>query len=248
MPPSRVLLVDDAPAFRRLVATALRLRGGFEIVGEAADGRSAILACADERPDVIVLDLGLPDIAGTDVIQALRDACGGVKIVVFSGWDVDPDELGGVHGFVRKQEDVHRLVDMLVEVTRASVAADASLVLANELESAASARRFVRERCSEWRLDAVTDDVLLVVSELVTNAVMHAESGAELRLVLTDGSLRIEVVDDGLGAPDPQLAGSEDEHGRGLLLVSVLSEAWGVESADDGRKVVWADLSLSTVA
>src|SRR4051794_36722205 len=95
----RVLLVDDVPAFRKLVSTALRLRGGFEVIGEAADGRSAITACAEDPPDVVVLDLGLPDLAGTDVIRALREACREAEIVVFSGWDIDPEELTSVQGF-----------------------------------------------------------------------------------------------------------------------------------------------------
>jgi CheY-like chemotaxis protein len=242
--PAQVLLVDDVPAFRRLVATALRLRGGFEVVAEASDARSAVELAAAERPDVVVLDLGLPDLAGHDVIQAIRDACPESKIVVFSGWDIDAANLALVQGFVRKDDDVRRLVDVLVDVTRPPVAADATLDLADALESAAVARRFVRDRCAQWRLDAVVDDVLVVVSELVTNAVIHAQSGAELRLVLSEALLRVEVVDDGAGAPDPQLASSEDEHGRGLLLVTVLSDAWGVDATSDGRKVVWADLPL----
>jgi CheY-like chemotaxis protein len=245
MAATRVLLVDDVAAFRKLVGTALRLRGGFEVVGEAADGRHAIDAAVDLRPDVVVLDLGLPDLAGAEVISALRERAPGTRIVIFTGRDVDLDALTSVEGFVRKDGDVQLLVDVLSDVVSGVELPGASLVLDNELRSAAVARAFVEERCREWGLDHVIDDALLVVSELVTNAVLHARSTAELRLVPGEETLRIEVADQGRSGPDPVLAGADDEHGRGLLLVAVLSAAWGTEARTDGGKVVWADVPLA---
>jgi hypothetical protein len=53
------------------------------------------------------------------------------------------------------------------------------------------------------------------------------------------------VADQGRSGPDPVLAGADDEHGRGLLLVAVLSAAWGTEARTDGGKVVWADVPLA---
>jgi CheY-like chemotaxis protein len=240
----RVLLVDDVAAFRKLVSTALRLRGGFEVVGEAADGAGAVAMSAQMAPDVIVLDLGLPDIAGTELIGLLRSRSPGSKIVVFSGRD-DGDAVHSVEGYVRKDDDVRLLVDVLVDVTAERVSAGAALRLAEDITSAARARRFVEEQCTAWGFHAVLDDALLVVSELVTNAVVHGESEAELRLIPGQGILRIEVADDGEAAPDPRLAGDDDEHGRGLLLISVLSTAWGTEAAPGGGKVVWADLPVA---
>ncbi|HEU4548006.1 MAG TPA: response regulator, partial [Microlunatus sp.] len=60
----RVLLVDDVIAVRSLLRTALRVRGGFEVLGEAGDGGEAVRLAGSLQPDLIVLDLGLPDIAG----------------------------------------------------------------------------------------------------------------------------------------------------------------------------------------
>ncbi len=240
----RVLLVDDVGAFRKLVGSALRLRGGFDVVGEAADGASAVAAAERDQPDVVVLDLGLPDLAGTEVIQLLRNRSPRSKIVVFTGRDLEGESLRAVEGFVRKDDDVRLLVDVLVDVTAERAPAGAALELADDLASAARARRFVEEQCARWGFDAIVDDALLVVSELVTNAVVHAQSTSELRLTPGQGVLRIEVSDDGPAAPDPQLAGEDDEHGRGLLLISVLSAAWGTEASPSGGKVVWADLRI----
>lgn len=240
----RVLLVDDVAAFRKLVSSALRLRGGFEVVGEAADGASAVATAVREQPDVVVLDLGLPDLAGTEVISLLRNRSPRSKIVVFTGRDLEGESLRAVEGYVRKDDDVRLLVDVLVEVASERAPPGATLDLTEDLDSAARARRFVEAQCEAWGFDAIVDDALLVVSELVTNAVVHAGSQSALRLVPGGGTLRIEVADDGPAAPDPQLAGDHDEHGRGLLLVSVLSTAWGTEASPSGGKVVWADLPV----
>ena len=79
--PIRVLLVDDVVEVRRLVRTSLRFRGGFEVVGEAADGAEAVQLAAQLRPDVVVLDLGLPDIAGREVLTR-ADVMDGVAELV----------------------------------------------------------------------------------------------------------------------------------------------------------------------
>ena len=59
----RVLLVDDVADVRRLVRVALRFHGGFEVVGEARAGMQAIELADRLRPDVVLLDLGLPDLS-----------------------------------------------------------------------------------------------------------------------------------------------------------------------------------------
>ena len=69
----RVLLVDDVVDVRRLLRTALRFRGGFEVVGEASDGGEAVQLAESLRPDLVVLDLGLPDIAGREVLSRIRE-------------------------------------------------------------------------------------------------------------------------------------------------------------------------------
>src|SRR4051794_28461045 len=147
----RVLLVDDVGAFRKLIGTALRLRGGFEVVGEASDGATAAAIAEREQPDVVVLDLGLPDLAGTEVIHLVRARSPRSKIVVFTGRDEDGEAMRSVEGFVRKDDDVALLVDVIAEVAADRVTGGGvSLRLSQELASAAAARRFVEEQCAEW--------------------------------------------------------------------------------------------------
>jgi anti-sigma regulatory factor (Ser/Thr protein kinase) len=85
------------------------------------------------------------------------------------------------------------------------------------------------------------DDAVLVVSELVTNALVHARSGATVTLRARAGRVRVEVTDHGAGSPEPRSPAPETVGGRGLLLVAAVAETWGIDPADDG-KVVWAEL------
>lgn len=88
---TRILIVDDEPPIRRLLRTSL-VSQGFQIV-EAATGREALDEVGQARPDLIVLDLGLPDMQGQEVIRLLRGQGSSVPIVVLSS---RTDETGKV--------------------------------------------------------------------------------------------------------------------------------------------------------
>ena len=106
------------------------------------------------------------------------------------------------------------------------------------------ARQKVHAQLSEWSFDEDTRDAAaLVVSELVTNALLHTESKVIVCVLREERDrLRIEVTDQGeVGpGPAPQIAAADQEHGRGLLLVTRLADAWGVVTASSGRgRSVW---------
>ncbi|HSE07056.1 MAG TPA: response regulator [Nocardioidaceae bacterium] len=238
----RVLLVDDVVEVRRLVRTSLRFRGGFDVVAEASDGAEAIRLAEVLRPDIVVLDLGLPDIAGHEVLSQIRAASPGSKVVVFSGLDnVDGAWLvNEVEGFVLKDAELDYLVDLLVSVGQPPETV-ATLDLPQSLTSASEARHFVARKVTDWGLEALLDDALLVASELAANAITHADSACKIRLSVNAATLRIDVIDTGAGTPEPQPPSWTEEHGRGLHLVDALTTAWGLEIIPDG-KLVWAEL------
>ena len=246
----RVVLVDDIADYRALVRVALRAHGGFDVVAEADDGASAIEAVARLQPDVVVLDLGLPDLPGAEVISRLRTASARTGVVVFSGTELSDahDLRGEVEAYVVKDSDVDLLVRLLADVGSSAFRFRFAVRLAEDPRSSSAARRIVREKCAEWDCEQVMESALLVASELVTNAVTHGASECDFRLFRTDSRLRIEAEDRGSGSPDIRDSKSGDEHGRGLLLVSALSSAWGVESVPRGRKRVWADLLVPAAA
>lgn len=241
--PIRVLLVDDAADVRRLVRTALRFRGGFEVVGEAATGAHAVELVAALQPDVVVLDLGLPDLAGRDVLTRVRESAPETRVVVFSGAEADDrtwyEERSD--GYVLKNDDLDYLVDLLVTVGRPHRAV-ASVDLPQELGSVRQARSLVRRALDDWELRHLEEEAVLVVSELATNALSHARSSYQVRIYHNPSTVRIEVRDGGTGTPEPQPASATREGGRGLLLVSAMSVSWGLEQTPQG-KVVWAELA-----
>jgi anti-sigma regulatory factor (Ser/Thr protein kinase) len=106
------------------------------------------------------------------------------------------------------------------------------------------ARQEIRDRMTDHVPEALLADLLLVVSELVTNAIRHAQSPCTLLVDLEDDAVVVEVHDLGgwprratFGRPDPP---------RGLGLVQSVSARWGVERTDAG-KCVWVELSLPPV-
>ncbi|MGI5325917.1 SpoIIE family protein phosphatase [Actinomadura nitritigenes] len=97
-------------------------------------------------------------------------------------------------------------------------------------------------KLAEWRLDAVADTVQLLVSELITNALLHGAGAIVLRLIRGD-ALLCEVYDDGQDMPHLRHADATAESGRGLQLVSHIAARWGTHRTDGG-KVVWFEHRL----
>ncbi|HEY2811969.1 MAG TPA: response regulator [Acidimicrobiales bacterium] len=82
-PPIRVLIVDDEPDVRMLLRVQLE-HSGFDIVGEAADGRAALDQCREHAPDAIILDLLMPGMSGFEAIAPLREMKRDVAIVAYT--------------------------------------------------------------------------------------------------------------------------------------------------------------------
>lgn len=117
---------------------------------------------------------------------------------------------------------------------------------AAEASSVGEARRFAREQLQQWGATEALDSVSLVVSELVTNAVVHTGTPARLALQLRGGDLRVEVEDHHPGRAVPMVPErplDRSEHGRGLLITASLSSAWGVEYSPTTKRV-WATCPL----
>jgi len=106
-PARRVLVVDDHPSFRRC-ARRLLVAEGFEVVGEAADGESALALSVELEPDLVLLDVQLPDIDGFEVTSRLLERDPRLEIVLVSSRDrmsYGPMiERSGARGFISKDE------------------------------------------------------------------------------------------------------------------------------------------------
>jgi two-component system KDP operon response regulator KdpE len=122
---TRILIVDDEPQILR--ALRINLTARQYDVHVAADGREALLSATTTRPDLVVLDLGLPDIDGVDVIRELR-AWTPVPIVVLSGRADSRDKVAaldaGADDYVTKPFSIEELLARIRAVTRRRASAD----------------------------------------------------------------------------------------------------------------------------
>jgi anti-sigma regulatory factor (Ser/Thr protein kinase) len=121
---------------------------------------------------------------------------------------------------------------------------DASTSLPPDTGSAARARRFTVDVLQQWGCPELVDTATLLVSELVTNAVLHARSQSELVLRRTDDRrLRVEISDGSTAAPTRRAYSADAGTGRGMMLVEALAVRWGSELDGDGKRV-WFELEL----
>lgn len=113
--PCRVLIVDDEPLVRGQLRRSLELRG-YQVV-EAVDGRTGLEAVAASRPDVVILDLTMPDIDGAEVLRRLRAGGSRVPVIISSGYlDVSVElrlPRGEFQGFLAKPYGIDDLAAAL---------------------------------------------------------------------------------------------------------------------------------------
>jgi serine/threonine-protein kinase RsbW len=116
--------------------------------------------------------------------------------------------------------------------------------------AAGLARQLTREALIAWQRADLEETAVLIVSELVTNAVRHASTGGSLvalRLEIDGTSVRIEVHDEDPRWPQPSTPDALDESGFGFVLVNALASKWGVSDTATG-KAVWAELGRAVGA
>lgn len=163
--------------------------------------------------------------------------------------------VDAVVGALLRFSNTDRKDDIAVLAVRATGRASAPAVAVDEAAvrqdfvrldddpaSASGARRFVEARLAAWGGSGVLDSALLLTSELVANALRHAGGRVGLRLVSGAGSVRIEVHDCVPTMPVQRQASVDDECGRGLTMVDILSSRWGVTQMPDGGKSVWFEV------
>jgi DNA-binding NarL/FixJ family response regulator len=114
---TRVVLVDDHPVVRGGLVALLATLQGIEVVGEAADGESALRETALLRPDVVVMDLRMPGVGGVEATRRITEGYPGVAVLVLTMFDEDAligDALAaGARGYVLKgadQEEIERAI------------------------------------------------------------------------------------------------------------------------------------------
>ena len=138
-----------------------------------------------------------------------------------------------------------RIEDAVAVALKSPLPARQSVRLAPDRHAPEQARRFVQDACATWGVPRLSRLAAVIVSELVTNAVVHARTPMELTARLSGADLCLSVRDG-----DPRLLASPGGgvsesagYGRGLLIVDTMSDGWGCAPTGEG-KVVWARLAV----
>lgn len=211
--------------------------GGFRI---------DLVKAAIDEPRAVIVDLdalSVPDSTALSLFSSVSTQIAqwpGVPLLVVAAGDTQRALLAAYR--------LARFVPVYSSVMAAVAAIDdppprriARRRLPNSLTSAALARRFVLDVCSDWPVATRTEDAMMVANELVENTLLHTYCAPSLRLELRRGMLTIAVYDD-----DPAMAHldrSDTERHRGLVLVAGLCRVWGCSPTPLGGKVVWAVLA-----
>ena len=186
-----MLIVDDHPLTRDGL-TALLSGNGFEILGEAAGGREAIELARELQPDVILLDLSMPDLDGLSALPELRTAAPACEVVVLTASGDEENLLaairGGAAGYLLKTEPPERLVEFLHSAVRGEAAL-----------SGAVARRLLEQVRTGARPDAGIPDTVarrLSARELEVLLLLDEHLGTDQiakRLFISEHTVRSHV-------------------------------------------------------
>ena len=178
--PIRVLLVDDHAVVREGLRAFLRLQRDMEVVGEASGGDDALGVARTARPDVIVLDLVMPQGDGISVLRRVREAAPGARVLVLTSFAEDSQIFAatsaGASGYLLKDVDPTDLAEGIREVAAGRPALD-SRVAARLMRRAAEA--------PQDELTARERDVLALMVEGLANKEIAQRLGIGEKTVKT---------------------------------------------------------------
>ena len=186
----RILIVDDHPLTRDALA-ALLAQNGFDVIGQAADGGEAITVAAQLKPDLVVLDLTMPEMDGLTALPKLLAASPDSSVVVLTASEDDGNLLAairlGAAGYLLKNEPPERIVAFLRGVAQGEAAL-----------SGAVARRLLDQVREGGGRTAVPDSVAAVLSarELEVLLLLDQHLGTDeiaARLFISDHTVRSHV-------------------------------------------------------
>jgi anti-sigma regulatory factor (Ser/Thr protein kinase) len=232
-------------------ATVVEATGRLDL-SSYAELRDTLLKCAVDEPTAIIVHLldgfeasGTAELSVFATVWTRVAEWPGVPVMVVAD-DVlrTTLKLGGIARFVPQHSTVRLALDSIGE-PRARRRHEVQFPFSTSTPRLA--RSFVRDTCARWGVDDVRDDAVLVVSELVENAVRHAGSAPSLRLELRPGQFVVAVRDEDPALPKPRPLTFDQPGGRGISLVAALSKVWGASPSPRGGKVIWAVLPMTDV-
>jgi DNA-binding NarL/FixJ family response regulator len=173
----RILLVDDHEVVREGLRALLSRREGFQIVGQAGTVAESITEAERTRPDIVVMDVRLPDGSGIEACREIREAMPETKVIILTSY-ADDDAvfasiLAGASGYVLKQTRGRALADAIDAVARGESLLDPGIT-----QTVMERLRTAGERRTSDPLDTLNEQehkILLLIAEGKTNKEIAAE-------------------------------------------------------------------------
>lgn len=206
----RVVVADDHPLYREGVVRAVRERPEFELVGEAADGRTALDAIRELVPDVAVLDVKMPELDGLQVLNAIRRDGLATRVVLLSafldGAVVFEAVAAGASAYLSKDAGRPEICDAIAAVARGET------VLSREAQAGIASEVRTRGHVDRPALTSREQEVLVLVAE------GHAAPEIGRRIYLSTATVKghLQSIYEKLGVSDRAAAVAEAMR-RGLL-------------------------------
>jgi hypothetical protein len=238
-----LVFLDAARLARRLTRAGRMDRAAFD--GQI---RPAILA-AGEAPgpvrvygEIVALLWAAGHVNAALELEGFWNELGReIPFSLYCGYPRQSVESSHHHGAVSEVCRLHTAV--VGRPVRRANWADAARTFGGTREDPRAARRFVLQMLAPWREEQLAADAALVVTELATNAVLHARSAFSVSLTLSEDVIRISVGDTVPAGP-PGDRGLAAAPGHGLGVIAAMATRWGFETLASG-KAVWAELALS---
>lgn len=123
--PIKLLIVEDDNLYRSVLNDFLKSNSNFQIVGVAEDGQTAIYLTKECKPDLVIMDLGLPVLEGIDAIKKIKEIDASVKVLVLTGHTDEKEAIesiaAGATAYVNKDIDMHHLITIIQTVNNGAV-------------------------------------------------------------------------------------------------------------------------------
>jgi DNA-binding NarL/FixJ family response regulator len=243
---TRILHIDPDPDYRLLVRTALDATPDLQVVADAPDLETGRAAVAEHAPDLVLVEPhvgGRADVEGLTALQAAASGAHTVVLTCLPTAELDwTGHLAGARGLLSKRVRPTALADELRSLRGVLGVLDGALAEAHteldpDLVSPRRAREFVTETLERWSCSDATAIIDLLVSEIVANAVIHANTAAELTVQLLPDRVRVAVTDEEPTQPKRRPDNPLTSSGRGIALIERLSLAWGIDRRPGGKRI-----------
>ncbi|HLH52467.1 MAG TPA: response regulator transcription factor [Verrucomicrobiae bacterium] len=182
----KVLLAEDHSVVREGIRALLRPEVDIEIIGEASTGLQAVELAKSSRPDVIVMDIGMPGLNGLDATRQIARAVPQAKVLVLSSYDdwecVEKLIEAGAKGFLSKKAAACELADAIRAVRRSKEYFSAEITKALQRRKLA-AQRMARPGCNPCALTTREEEVLQLIAEGFPNKGVSAQLGISIKTV-----------------------------------------------------------------